>query len=102
VKKLLQATQKAAHTTAQFMTQQLRHSAMQHGWDSDVVNHMHVIHENGSFKTHVDPEYAERAWVHEYGTETVRPTAVIRKYSNNSKIAKDALWHSIKHHYKEM
>jgi hypothetical protein len=99
VKKLLEATQKAAKSTAGFMTMQLRQSALQHGWDSDVVAHLHVVHEDGKFKTHVEPEYADRAWVHEYGTEHIRPTAVLRKYSNNPKVAKEALWHSISHHY---
>lgn len=83
------------------MTQQLRRSALQHGWDSDVVEHLHVTHEKGSFKTYVDPEFADRAWVHEYGNEHVRPTGVIRKYSNNARTAKEALWESIKHHYGE-
>jgi len=66
------------------MTADLRSHALEAGWHPDVVAHMHVEHNNGEFSVKVHPDYHSRAFTHEYGDETARPTAVIRKYSNNN------------------
>jgi len=83
VKHSINAAHKAAHSTAEFMTGELRRSALEHGWHPDVVANMHVNYDGEEFKVHVHPEYRDRAFVHEFGDENNRPTAVIRKYDND-------------------
>jgi hypothetical protein len=99
LKRLRQATQSAVQDTAVSMTNQLRQSALKSGWDKDVVANMHVQHSDGKFNVHVSPEYKDRAFVHEFGNETVRPTAVIRKFSSNTKEVQQSFMSNIKKHY---
>jgi hypothetical protein len=100
VKRLLDITKRAAQDAALVMTHQLQTSALQHGWDADVVANTRVVFEDGKFSTQVHPDYAERAHKHEYGTEDTRPTGVIRKAVNNPKTGHDVLMSSINHHWK--
>jgi hypothetical protein len=90
VKQFTEAIHKAAADAAVHMTANLRASALEHGWDSDVVSHIRVNYGEGKFSLDVHPEYKDRAFVHEYGNEQVRPTAVLRKFehqvSGSSKI----------------
>lgn len=102
MKKLLEATQKAKQDTAQYMTAQLRQHAIQNGWDADVANTLQVAHENGKFVAKVHPDYADRAFVHEYGTETVRPTATIRKFMNDPHVINNAFMVTLDRRWKEM
>ena len=83
MKKLLEASHKAKQDTAAYMTAQLRRQALHNGWDADVVSTLHVTHADGKFAAQVHPDHADRAFVHEYGNETVRPTATIRKFMND-------------------
>jgi hypothetical protein len=94
------ASHKAAQDTASFMTHQLRQSALQHGWDKDVAENTHVEYGSGKFTVKVHPDYSSRAFVHEYGSETQRPTAVIRKYVNDTSVAQGALISQMNEHYK--
>lgn len=80
MKKLKSAVEHAAHAAASQMTSDIRQSALEHNWHPDVVRNMHIKYDNGSFGVHVHPDYEDRAFMHEFGTETSRPTAVIRKY----------------------
>ncbi|CAB4123499.1 hypothetical protein UFOVP46_21 [uncultured Caudovirales phage] len=98
MKKLLTAIQKAAADTASFVEHDIRRSALAHGWDKDVVANTHVSYEGGDFKVHTSPEHASRAFVHEYGNEATRPTAVIRKYNNNPGKASEAFVTHLQHH----
>ena len=97
--RLRQATQNAVKRTAADMTAQLRQSALKNGWDKDVVANMHVEHDGSKFNVHIHPDYNARAFVHEYGSETVRPTAVIRKFSNDTKSIQKNFMANIKQSY---
>jgi hypothetical protein len=94
------ASHKAANDTASFMTHQLRQSALQHGWDRDVVENTNVEYASGKFTVKVHPDYSARAFVHEYGDETTRPTAVLRKYMNDTSVARSTLGSQMNEHYK--
>lgn len=72
-----------SHQTATELTAELRDRALAHGWDKDVVNNMRVEYSNDKMKVTVHPDYAERAFKHEFGTETAAPSAVIRKLGND-------------------
>lgn len=100
MKKLLDITKRAAHDAAAVMTHQLQTSALQHGWDADVAANTHVVFEDGKFTTKIHPDYAERAHKHEYGTESVRPTGVIRKMTNDPKAGQAVLKSSLNLHWK--
>jgi len=65
------------------MTVDLRHRAMEAGWHPEVVDNLHVKFDGKQFTSHVHPDYAERAFEHEFGTEEKRGTAVLRKFSSN-------------------
>lgn len=94
------ATHKASQDTAAFMTHQLRMSALQHGWDKDVVANTHVEYADKKFTVKIHPDYSARAFEHEYGSEVKRPTAVVRKYMNNTAVAQGALMSQMNEHYK--
>jgi hypothetical protein len=83
LKSILNNIHKAAHDTAQFVEGQIRQSALAHGWDKKVVENTHVRFQNNKFNVYVHDKYVGDALTHEYGNETSRPTAVIRKYNNN-------------------
>lgn len=91
------AIQRAGHEAAAYMTADLRYRALEHGWDPEVVSNLHVQHSEGKFSTHVPAEHADKAFSHEYGTETTPPSAVIRKYSKSS-AGDEAFFHSINKH----
>jgi hypothetical protein len=83
LKSILNNIQKASHDTAQFIEGQIRQSALDHGWDKKVVDNTHVRFQDNKFSVYVHDKYVGNALTHEYGNETSRPTAVIRKYDNN-------------------
>jgi hypothetical protein len=93
--------EKAANDTAAFMTAELRQRALRGGWKPEVVDHMHVRFDDNGFGVDIDEEYQEDAWVHEYGSERTRPTAVLRKYSNDSSKAKDIFVNNVSYHGNE-
>ena len=101
MKKLLEATQKAKQDTARYMTAQLRKQAVHSGWDPEVASTLHVAHEGGKFTAKVHPDYADRAFVHEYGNESVKPTAAIRKFMNDPKHLNDAFMVTLNNRWKE-
>jgi hypothetical protein len=101
VKKLLEASQKAKQDTARYMTGQLRKQALHNGWDADVVSTLHVTHADGKFSAQVHPDHADRAFVHEYGNERVRPTAVIRKFMNDPQHVNNAFMVTLNRRWKE-
>ena len=84
MKKLIEAVQKAAQDTANYMTYDARESAHAHGWNSHEADSIRVRYTDGEFHVHAEGDHAEHALSKEYGTETQRPTAVMRKYANNS------------------
>lgn len=87
VKKLEDAAAQAALDVAEFITQDLQASANQHGWDSEAVKKTRVVYTGKAYDLSVAPEVEHRVMNFEYGTEVTPPTAVVRKYSNNTKKA---------------
>jgi capsule polysaccharide modification protein KpsS len=85
LKHILTHIKQAAHETAQIIEGEIRQSALEHGWDKDVVANTHVRYHNNSFNVYVHDEHVGNFLTHEFGNETTRPTAVVRKYNNSSK-----------------
>lgn len=61
----------------------MRESALAHGWDKNVVENTHVRFHDNKFNVYVHDKYVGDALTHEYGNETTRPTAALRKYGTN-------------------
>lgn len=79
---LYETVTRSTAQAAKTMQRDIRRSAIQHGWHPDVVNSLSVEHGDSGFEIKVDPKHAQAAFIHEYGSETQQPTAVIRKYDN--------------------
>lgn len=82
MEEIFSAINAAAEDAANYMTVDLRNRAHAAGWDHDVAEALHVQYADGKFSTHVSSEYADRAHLHEYGSEHIRPTGVMRKFAN--------------------
>lgn len=80
------------------MEGEIRQSALSHGWDQNVVNNLHVRYHNNKFNVYVHDKFVSDALTHEYGDETARPTAVLRKYNNNPGTAADTFIKSLGKH----
>jgi len=100
VEEVISAIENAAHDAANYMTVDLRNRAHAAGWDHEVANNLHVLYADGKFSTHVPPKYSDRAHLHEYGSEGVRPTAVLRKFANEHSDGERAFAMNIHHHLK--
>lgn len=98
MKHLLEAVKKAAKDTSAYMTFDVRNSARAHGWSPEEAASLRVRYDDGKFTVHAEGEHAEAALTKEYGTETERPTAVIRKYSNSSGQAEQVFINQLKKH----
>lgn len=90
--------EKAAYDTAAFMTADLRERALSSGWHPDVVNNMHVEFGDEGFKVNIHEDHQEKAWIHEYGSESSRPTALLRKYANDHSDAKSMFMNNVAYH----
>lgn len=89
MKSLKDAAAKAALDTAQFVTNSVRSSAQEHGWDAEVTSNTNILFNGEKFNVEVHPDHYDQAMNLEYGTELIRPTAVLRKYDNKSEEAED-------------
>jgi hypothetical protein len=83
LRSILNNLHSAAHDTAQFMEGEIRKSAISHGWDQKVVDNLHVRFHDNKFNVYVHDKYVGDALTHEFGNESKRPTAALRKYNNN-------------------
>ena len=83
-KTLREAGTKAAIDAAVYMSNDLRTSAFDHGWDYDVASNIEVLYDGSAYQVHVQAEFEAQAMDYEYGTTVQRPTAVFRKYGNNT------------------
>lgn len=88
--------QNLSHQTAKELTSELRERASANGWDKEVVDNMHVEYTDKKMKVNIHPDYAERAFKHEFGTETTRPSAVIRKLGNDRNAGKLVISRALK------
>lgn len=82
MKRVIEKAEKSAHVAAAHMEADLRRSALEHGWHHEVANSLTVNYHEGQFKVHVPEQYADKAYVHEFGDQNTLPTGVIRKYNN--------------------
>lgn len=82
MKKYVEAADSAAHELAAFMTVDLRSKAKEAGWHPDVVKNLTVKFDGEKLGVHVPEEHRAAAFNHEFGTETIPPTGVLRKYDN--------------------
>ena len=96
---LRKSLDKASTDSARIMTSLLRQSALDHGWDSDVVSGLSVDHTDNKFSVKIHNSVADRAFVHEYGNEYKRPTAAIRKFLNDSSFVEKTFIKRLGHHY---
>jgi hypothetical protein len=78
------AVAKAGVDAARSLTMDLYDSAIEHGWHPDIARHLSINFDG----QHLRVNYPDHVKSHienlEYGTETQRPTAVIRKFKNRS------------------
>lgn len=92
------ALKRAISDTAAYMTYDVRQSAREHGWTPEEVSALRVRHVDGAFKILLEGEHAEKAHTREFGTETQRPTGVVRKYGNNPGKSAEILHQRINKH----
>jgi hypothetical protein len=84
------------HQTAKELTSELRSRALASGWDKDVVSNTRVEYTGGKMAVNTHPDYEERAFKHEFGTEHTRPTAVIRKLNNDREASKQVVSRAVR------
>jgi len=92
------ALQKASHETTKFMTSSLRSEARKSGWPSHVVANMGVTYGDNGFEAHVHDRHIDEAKNLEYGTETSRPTAAVRRFKNRQSESSTFLAGRLSHH----
>ena len=80
MKHILDAIDTATNLTARKLTAGIRRTAVRSGWDPQVAGSLSVGYSDGKFNVNIPEEYKEAAMTFEYGSETRRPTAVIRKF----------------------
>ena len=83
MKSFIDSLDKAAKDAATHMQRDLRRLAAKHGWDSDVIKNTFVEYDGESYKVKVPGSHADQAFIHEFGSPSVRPTSTIRKYDNS-------------------
>lgn len=84
MKQILDSLDSAASLTARRLTSGLRRSAYQHGWSPEVTRNLSVNYDGKGFGVSVPDEYRDQMMDFEYGNESRRPTAVIRKFKNHN------------------
>lgn len=74
----------AAERTSISMTSRLRKYAINNGWNGKVTRNTQVAYRpDDGFVVEFADDVRDEAMNLEYGTETMRPTAAIRKYENS-------------------
>lgn len=91
MKKLVDVARKAAQSASILMTSDIRQSAMDSGWSSDVASNTLVMFDGSQYQVSVHTEFESQAMNLEYGTPSQRPTAVFRKYANNTQPIEKAI-----------
>ena len=90
MKKLSDSARQAAHQTSYLITSEIRQSAIDSGWPSEVAQNTRVMYDGSAYQVSVRADLESEAMDLEYGTPQKRPTAVLRKYANNTSSAEDA------------
>ena len=95
MKHVLKHFPQAAAEAARSMTYDLRGSAIEHGWDPTIANSLRITHTGSAFKVYVPKQHRRTVHELEYGTETSKPTAVLRKFNNRPEYMNRAFSKSI-------
>jgi hypothetical protein len=95
MKHVLKHFPQAAAEAARSMTYDLRNSAIEHGWNPEIANSLRVTHTGSAFKVHVPKKHRKTVHELEYGTESSRPTAVLRKFNNRPEYMEKAFMKSM-------
>ena len=83
------ALNKSAHETARYMSTHLQNEARAAGWPDHIVKGMKVQHHDGEFKISANSKHSKEIKNLEYGTPDSRPTAAMRRFSNNTAEAEE-------------
>jgi hypothetical protein len=83
------ALNKSAQETARYMSTHLQNEARAAGWPDHIVNGMKVQHHDGEFKISANSKHSKEIKNLEYGTPDSRPTAAMRRFSNNTAEAEE-------------
>ena len=93
-----EAVFKAGVDASRSLTLNLRNMAAEHGWHPDLVKNLHVLFDGSDLKIHYPDSLKNHIHDLEYGTEHTRPTAVLRKFKNESShVGNTLLSHFDKH-----
>lgn len=75
--------------TTAFATAEVRQRAMNAGWDEDIAEGTEIRLTPKGFESKIAEPVRDRAFVAEFGNEEKLPTAVLRKYDNDSSAAQE-------------
>jgi hypothetical protein len=84
---LTQALKLTLHQLVKQMSEQAKNQAINDGWELDIASSIDVRHEGNSLAFSVSDEYAEKAFIHEFGDQNNSPKATLRKFGNQNKSA---------------
>lgn len=77
---------------ARELTHVLRKTASENGWTDTALRGIRIHHDGKEFKLHTSESAKHEVWSHEYGTETSRPTATIRRFLNDENRMSEILY----------
>lgn len=72
----------ASRNAAQVLTRDLRNYLVSLGWPAQAASAVSIDYEMNDFTVDISGPHADDANLFEYGSQSVRPTAAIRKYFN--------------------
>jgi len=75
---------KATIETTRLMSAHLRIEARKSGWPAEIVRHLSVRHNDGTFTVHSHEAHRNQVLNLEYGTPSTQPTAAIRRFGNRT------------------
>ena len=90
MKKLSDSARKVAHQTSLLITSEVRQAATEGGWPGEVASNTRVMYDGSAYRVSVRSDLESQAMDLEYGTPQKRPTAVLRKYANDTSSAENA------------
>ena len=87
MKHIHSAIHEASKHTSRYLTGELRKEAKASGWPRHIAANMGVTYGPDGFESHVHEKHYKEAHKLEYGTETTRPTAAVRRSANRTQEA---------------
>jgi hypothetical protein len=90
VKKIFSsAVERAGEKAAEELSEQLSNNAISAGWPADAANSLTVKFNGGNFEMFRSPEHSTVVFDMEFGTESRKGTATIRKTLSSTKETAD-------------